>query len=189
MADIENDVVCRHPNGDDDDKNTRRVKQTTAKKHQNCKHQNLNQGQNHGENFSQQFKPRTIASKNGKKIKHHHHSFRFDDNDFKLFTKEQKKTLHHKRWAADQNSKNDDWKKEQERLKSHIVKSVMSQNDDAGSVTSEITQQPDANASPPGLPSSIMGDKTCRMNKTKVVTMNDWDLMLVFQWSIHQHNS
>ena len=33
MADIKMDVVRRHPNGDDNNKNTRRVKQTAAKKH------------------------------------------------------------------------------------------------------------------------------------------------------------
>ena len=40
MADVKKDVVRRHPNSDDKNENTRQVKQTTAKKHQNCKHQN-----------------------------------------------------------------------------------------------------------------------------------------------------
>ena len=68
MADIKKDVVRRHPNGDDNNENARRGKQTTAKKHQSHKHQN-DGSQNHSE--TQRFKPRTIPLKNGKKIKCH----------------------------------------------------------------------------------------------------------------------
>ena len=147
MADVEANVVRRHPNSNNRNKNARRVKQTTAKKHQNS-----NQGKNHGENHHPNAK--TITLKNGWKTKCHH-SFRSDDDDFKSLTKEQKKTLHVKCWAAaNQKPDGDNWKKEQEKLESWIVESVMSQIKDAGSVFLETTQQQNGS---PGSLSLIVG--------------------------------
>ena len=100
VANSKEEIVRKNPNAHDTNKNTRRVKQTTAKRQQNCKHHNSNWGKNHGD--TQQFKPGTITSKNGKKIKHHH-SHQFDNEDFRFFTCEQKKTLRNERWAANCN--------------------------------------------------------------------------------------
>ena len=110
---------------------------------------------------------KTITLKNRKKPKCHH-SFGFDDDDFKQFTHEQKKTLFNERHSnqnqggdnqrnnqnqgSDQRSSN--WKKESQEEGSRTVRSLMSQLKDSGSLVSDITQQ---NDSPPaGLPSSIV---------------------------------
>ena len=74
--------------------------------------------------------------KDGKKIKHHH-SFRFDDEDFELFTKEQRKTLPSEHEAAnDQNQsvKPGNWKEELEKHELQTVKSLMSELKDLGSL-------------------------------------------------------
>ena len=167
MADVEINAVRRHPDSDDNNENTRQVKQTTAKKHQNCEHQN-NRGRNHGN--TQGSKPRTVTLTNGKQIKHHH-SHLFDDADFRSFTLEQKRTLTNEHCAAKQNNQGrdrnqgggrgsnqrpSDWKKESREEGSRIVSSLMSQLKDSGSIISAITQQ---NGTPPGLPSSIMGGR------------------------------
>ena len=158
VADLKEEIVRKNPNAhDDDDRNTGRVKQTATKKHQNYEHQNQAQG---GKNHHPDAK--TIALKNGKKLKCHH-SFRFDDNDFRFFAHQQKKTLFDERQAANPNSnsnrdqgcgKSDDWKKESKQEGKQIVQSLMSQLKESRSLVSDITQQNDI---PPDLPSSIMG--------------------------------
>ena len=86
MKELKEEILRKHPNTHDTDENTRCVKQTTARKQQNRKH-NSN---------SNRSKPRMITSTNGEQIKCHH-SHQFDDEDFKLFTFEQKKTLRKER--------------------------------------------------------------------------------------------
>ena len=170
MADIEIDAVRGHPDSDDDNKDTRQVKQTTAKKHQNCEHQN-NKDCNHGE-------PGTIALTNGKQIKHHH-SHWSDDADFRLFAPERKRTLTNERQAAKQNDQGhdhnqnhdqnrgsnqrpSDWKKESQEERSRIVSSLVSRLEDSSSIISAITQQ---NSTPPGLPSFVMGGRNSKNQK------------------------
>ena len=156
VANLKERVVRMHPNSSDDNKNARRVEQTAAKRHQNHKRQRCNphKGKNeHHQNKNCHPNAKTVTLKNGKKIKHHH-SFRFDD-DFESFTKEQRKTLLSERKTADQ-SQPGNWKKELERHESRIVKSLMSQLEDSGSIVSEITRH---DACPPGLPLSIVGDQ------------------------------
>ena len=106
VADIEGVVIRRRQNTSDNNENARRVKQTTAKKQQNCECQNPNPqgGKNHIKNHHPDAK--TITLKNGEKIKHHH-SFRFDNDDCKIFSKEQKKTLRDECCNADPKS---NWK-------------------------------------------------------------------------------
>ena len=150
MADLKEEIVRKNPNAHDTDKNTRRVKQTAAKKHQNDKHQNCKpQHQAQGGNKNCHPNAKTIMLKNGKKLKHHL-SFRFDDDDFKLFTHKQKRTLFNERRAANQSEKNN-----KEKMESRILKSLMSHVEDNSAVF-EITQQ---NNTPPNLPSSIVGGR------------------------------
>ena len=104
-----------------------------------------------------------------------HHSFRFDDNDFRFFAHQQKETLFDERWAANSNSnpscnrncrkpKADDWKTDLKREGNRIVQSLMSQLKETGSLVSEITQH---DTTPPGLPSPVMGGRNSHNKRNK----------------------
>ena len=102
--------------------------------------------------------------KNGKKLKCHH-SFGFDDDDFKQFTHQQRKTLYNERNSNRKRSNNKDgWKKELEKNNSRIVSEILSQLKDSSGSVSEITQQ---NTAPQGLPSSIMGGRNAQDKRNK----------------------
>jgi len=168
MADIKKDVVRRHPNSDDNTKNSRRVKETTARKQQHYKHRGGRNSKPSSKSTSNDktthdsgnYHPdaKTITLTNGKKI-NYHPSFKFHPDTYRLFSYQQKKMLKDERRAFNQ-------KKDQQsqKFESRIVKSIMSQLKDAGSIISAITQE---NNSPPGLPSSIMGGRNAQDKRNK----------------------
>ena len=120
---------------------------SSAKRRQNCKHQNQARGGKH-----KKCHPgaKAITLKNGKKPKCCHLS-RFDSSDFGLFTHQQRKTLFSECQAANQRSKKED----EEKMESGILESLMSHIEDNNSVP-EITRQNDR---PPDLPSSVVGGR------------------------------
>ena len=173
MKELKEEILRKHPDACDSNENARRVKRTATKKQQNCKNSDCN---------DQQFEPRTITLKNGKETKHHH-SCQFDDEDFKQFAHEQKKTPRNEHWAAKRNGqcthrKNQnqnrgsnqrpsDWKKESQEESSRIVSSIVAQLKDSDTVISALTQQNNTPPTPPGLPSSMMGGQNSQDTRNK----------------------
>ena len=115
-----------------------------------------NNGDNHHTNAG------AITSTNGKKTKCQH-SFWLHKDDFEFFSQEQKKTLREEPQAPDQKFEN--WKRNEEKRESHIVKSIVSQVEDSNRITSKITQQ--HSAGPPGLPSSTVGGQNSQDRRSK----------------------
>ena len=107
MSESKEEILRKHPNAHDANKNTRCVKQTTTKKHQNHEHQN-HQNQPRGGNGSDCHPDaKLITLKNGNKIRHHH-TFTFDSDDFCFFANQQQQTLFIERKNANQNHKGND---------------------------------------------------------------------------------